>query len=284
MHSYSAAVLTAMVATIALASVVGCASLISPDSPPTPTATAVQAVPDGRWLITRAHLPDRAPVGGTFVAEIEVINSGPASMDATLEVRPSASLEFISSDPAAVLGESGVLVWTLTGLRSGERRVVNAVFRTIAEGSFGIDARAFAGVSLFAQDSGKGIAITSNAFAVHVAIVDERDPVSVGDEIAYLLQVRAQGLAYPGGVVHVQLPPGVELSSSDPATSADEAGGLLYDVPALQRGETWEATLRVSAVTTGAKLVAARLFHGDDDRAVMVQERTWVEPALGRGG
>lgn len=115
--------------------------------------------------------------------------------------------------------------------------------------------------------------------ALLVSVVDEQDPIQVGDEVVYKIVVRNQGTAPDQNVeITAQLPEGLTYEEANGASSAESDGQEVKfeTVDEIQPGETLEWTLRATAESQGDAVLKVSVKSDGLGEAVESQEPTQV--------
>lgn len=164
----------------------------------------------------------------------------------------------------------------ISDLRPGESRTLSLILKMQGQGPYRVSSYARGGVRLSASDSGTGVAIGEDAFTVHFFMEDKTDPVLVGEQVDYTINVAAQGLPYSGGVLHFRLPATLSFQGASPLPDSRDENGMVFFVPVIAAGEVFKAQITATGISSGPGVATAELSHADNS-LITIQERTLVQ-------
>lgn len=249
-----------------------------------PVVTAVEAgggsghVPAPSLVMTKTTAVKQAAQGSTVPYAITVrnIGDGTARDVAVTDALPEG-LEYVSSEPAATLGEDGALRWTADIDAGGSvsfmlyARVTADPGQTVANTA---QAELLDG-TLVRPASDPSVTVSSGTptASVHVAKHGIRDKAPAGGRFAYKIVVTNTGAGDAQGVrVTDTLPVGTSFAAASDGGNYDEATGTVawdVDVPALGRKEL-TLTVKVEALAGSLKNTAASSYDGTAETTPLV--------------
>ncbi|HOY59491.1 MAG TPA: hypothetical protein PK640_15320 [Verrucomicrobiota bacterium] len=200
-----------------------------------------------------------APKAGDFVEYIgrpfevcwEVRNTGNApSANTVLEVPVPAGLTLRSASDGGA-GAGGKAVWNLGSLAPQAAKKVCATFSAANSGTYAFEA-ATAGACAEPARTSCSVAI-QGVSAILVEVVDDPDPIQVGEQTTYTVRVTNQG----GGMdlrdvtVKAVLPAGIDPVSASNAGQISGKNVTWAPVPALALKQTITYTVVGKAVAAG---------------------------------
>ncbi|MCG8528327.1 MAG: DUF11 domain-containing protein [Opitutales bacterium] len=199
-----------------------------------------------------AQAPTMRFVGNTIVSEIAVTNNGDGqARNTVLTQYLAAGTEFRTADEGGALQDNTV-VWNIGSLLPGETK--NVTSRVATDNIMTVRTSAVA--DAHAADSVEGIMVTDvqGVAAIKLRLGDINDPVPVGDNEVYVVQVDNQGsLAGTGIRLKCILEEGMEyVSASGPAEAMVEGNTVVFDsVPVLAPGAVAEWRIVIKARKAG---------------------------------
>jgi uncharacterized repeat protein (TIGR01451 family) len=173
--------------------------------------------------------PSMRFVGNSIKSEISVTNVGDGqARDTQITHYLAAGTSFSTADEGGEL-ENNTVVWSVGSLMPGETKTVTSRVAT----SDIMTVRTSALAQAYAADSVEGIMVTDvqGVAAIKLRLGDINDPVPVGDNEVYVVQVDNQGsLAGTGIFLKCILEEGMEYVSSDGPTQAQiEGNAVVFD-------------------------------------------------------
>ena len=206
---------------------------------------------------------------------ITATNTGTANLTGvTITDNIPAEMSYVSSDSDGQEVD-GVVTWSIGDLETGQSvavtvtlrgdsvgEVINTANVTSAEGA---TADAVANVSILA------------ASAAHVSIIDSVDPMGVGEEGSYTVNIRNQGenSALTNVRLTVTIPSQFTIVS---APSGSISGGTVTyaAIPSLAAGEEQAFTITVQADAEGDVVASATLRYDEFSQPITAQEGTTI--------
>ena len=206
---------------------------------------------------------------------ITATNTGTANLTGvTITDNIPAEMSYVSSDSNGQEVD-GVVTWSIGDLETGQSvavtvtlrgdsvgEVINTANVTSAEGA---TADAVANVSILA------------ASAAHVSIIDSVDPMGVGEEGSYTVNIRNQGenSALTNVRLTVTIPSQFTIVS---APSGSISGGTVTyaAIPSLAAGEEQAFTITVQADAEGDVVASATLRYDEFSQPITAQEGTTI--------
>ena len=210
--------------------------------------------------------------------QLNVANSGTA--DATnveISVQLDRGFTFVSTDYEGQYDPSRHAVfWSLAQLPAGASGTVPLTLLPVQAGeqAIKIDARADLGVSVSSERT-----MSVEGFAeLSFAISNAGGPIEVGAETNYEIRVTNSGSKPDSNVrVQVQLPPGLELVSSEGEAGTDGRGLVAFQPRAqLAPGDELKYGLRVRGISPGTHIVRAIVVSDQSTVPVTKEDTTRV--------
>jgi len=203
-------------------------------------------------LSIRAEAPSMRFVGNSILSEITINNNGDGvARDTQLTQYLAAGTDFVVADEGGVLQDNTV-VWNIGSLLPGESKTVSS--RVETEDIMTVRTSAVA--EAHASDTVEAVMVTDvqGVAAIKLRLGDINDPVPVGDNEVYVVQVDNQGsLAGTGIRLKCILEEGMEyVSASGPAEAMVEGNSVVFDpIPVLAPGATAEWRIVIKARKSG---------------------------------
>ena len=194
-------------------------------------------------LVITADAPKLRYVGNIIAYTIEVENVGDGvANDTTITQTLSDGTTLASADQGGI-AEGRTVVWNVGTLSPGQSKVVST--RVVGERI--MIARSTTYASAKSADSVQAVMVTDveGIEALLVEVVDDNDPVPVGDVVTYLIEVVNTGSLEATGInIKVTLTPEMEFIEATGASKSHLDGDtLIFDtLPALAPNAkaTWE--------------------------------------------
>ncbi len=190
-------------------------------------------------------------IGRPFDVCWEVKNTGNApSANTVLEVSIPAGLTFRSATEGGATS-GGKAVWNLGALAPGAAKKVCATFAAANSGNFAFEAST-AGACAEPAKTACSVVI-QGVNAILVEVVDDPDPIQVGEQTTYTIRVTNQG----GGMdlrdvtVKAILPAGIDPASASNAGQISGKNVTWAPVPGLALKQTLTYTVVGKATATG---------------------------------
>lgn len=199
-----------------------------------------------------ASAPSMRFVGNTIVSDVEVTNRGDGrARDLVVTQYLAAGTEFVSANEGGVLQDNTV-VWRVGSLLPGETKTVTS--RVAARQIMTVRTSAVAQAN--AADTVEGVMVTDvqGVAALLTRLSDINDPVPVGDNEVYVIQVENQGsLAGTGIRLKCVLEEGMEyVNSTGPTQAKVEGNQIVFDsLPALEPDAVAEWRVVIKARKAG---------------------------------
>lgn len=201
-------------------------------------------------LVLDCRVPEQVPVGHPVEVCFTVRNAGnqpESGLEVTLALPPGVTVTNLTAD--AVLAD-GRIRWPLDTLRPEASAEVCAVLVTTEPGRLTLAASAFGAKTPPAETS--CLSLVLGVPAILVELVDEADPVEVGGEVVYLIDVTNQGSAPLHGLrLTAAVPATQEFLSGAGASEVTASEGLLTTAPlpelAPQAVASWRVVMRAAA-------------------------------------
>ncbi len=220
-----------------------------------------------------ANAPQLRYVGNIIPYQIEISNVGDGVANNT-EVRQTlpAGTTLASADQGGI-AEGQTVVWNLGTLNPGQTRIVST--RVVGERI--MIARSTALADANAADQVRAVMVTDveGIQALLVEVVDDNDPVPVGELITYLIEVTNTGSLEATGIsVDVGLTPEMEFIESEGASKSRLNGSnLQFDVlPSLPPSAKATWTVVVRATGGGDMRLIVNVQSDQLDRPVTEEE------------
>lgn len=249
-----------------------------------PVVTAVQAaggsghVPAPSLVMSKTTAVKQAAQGTIVPYAISVSNIGDgAAKGVKVTDALPEGLAFVSSEPAATVGEDGSLSWT-TDVDAGGSASFMLYARVTAEPGQTVANTAQAelvnGTTVRpASDPSVTVSAGAPEASVHVAKHGARDKAPAGGRFSYKIAVSNTGAGDAQGVrVSDALPVGSSFVEASDGGVYDEAAGTVawdVDVPALGRKEL-TLTVKVEALAGSLKNTASSSFDGKAETTPLV--------------
>lgn len=169
-----------------------------------------------------------------------------------------------------------VVHWSLAQLPAGSRGSVPLTLLPVEEGEQAITIDARADLGIIAQNERR---LMVEGFAeLSFAITNPGGPIEVGSETTYEVRVNNTGSKSDSNVrVQLQLPPGLELISTDGDAGTDGRGLVAFQPKAeLPQGSELAYRIRVRGVAQGTHLVRAVVVSDQSTVPVTKEESTVV--------
>lgn len=241
-------------------------------------AEAVSTVVTQPVLAIEAECINRVYLGRNVTFKWTVTNSGDAASQNTVVTAPvPAGSEFVSASSGGTL-QGGNVVWNVGTLAAtnGSREISMDV-RPTGIGTLRAVATA-AGVC--AEQVADGCETDVQGIpAILLEVVDDPDPVRVGDTTTYIIQVKNQGSATDRNIrIVCTLPAEQEYVSSTGATQSSVSGRTITFAPlpslAPQQTVTWRVTVR--AVAAGNIRFGTSMTSDSFERPIEETEATYL--------
>jgi len=199
-----------------------------------------------------ASAPAMRFVGNTISSDITVSNRGNGQARNTIITQYlAAGTTFVSANEGGVLQDNTV-VWRIGSLLPGESKIVGSRVAT----SEIMTVRTSAIAQAYASDTVEDVMVTDvqGVAAIKLRLGDINDPVPVGDNEVYVVQVDNQGsLAGTGIVLKCILEEGMEyVNATGPTQAQVEGNAVVFDsLPVLAPGAVAEWRIVIKARKAG---------------------------------
>lgn len=200
-------------------------------------------------LAINIKCPERVFLGRDAKYDITVANKGDAACNSTTLTANIAGGTFKSASDGGTASAAGAS-WNLGTIPAGGTKTVSVTLGSGAIGTASVSATAncacATAVTADCKTSLQGIP------AILVECVDENDPVEVGGQTTYHIEVKNQGSAPGTGIkVSLELPAQEDFVSGTGATAVTAAGKAITmaSLPTLAPGATatWHVTIKANA-------------------------------------
>jgi len=198
--------------------------------------------------------PDKEYVGRPVTYEIVVTNNGDGiAKDTVVEAWLPEEVKFESATESGQFTHMspGKVTWHLGTLAPNESRKVNVTFMPEQLGSMGtkLVAKAYCAESV----SSSAETIVSGIPGILLEVVDQMDPVEVGQNEMYTITVTNQGSAADTNIhIICELENGMEYVSSSGSTTGTLSGNKIEFAPlsslASKERASWQVTVRAAGV------------------------------------
>ncbi|HMO65361.1 MAG TPA: hypothetical protein PKE47_09100 [Verrucomicrobiota bacterium] len=201
-------------------------------------------------LVLDCRVPEQAPVGHPVEVCFTVRNAGnqpESGLEVTLALPPGVTVANLAA--AAVLAD-GRIRWPLDTLPPDAVAEVCAVLLTSEPGRLTLAAEAFGAKAPRAESA--CLSLILGVPAILVELVDAADPVEVGGEVVYLIDITNQGSAPLHGLrVSAAVPATQEFLGGAGAAELTVSDGVLTTAPlpvlAPQAVASWRVVMRAAA-------------------------------------
>lgn len=166
--------------------------------------------------------------------------------------------------------------WSLAELPADGRGSVPLTLLPIEQGERAIRLEARGDLNLIAKHEKR---VNIDALAeLTFSITDDADPIEVGSEVTYEIKLINRGSRDDGDVkLKLQLPPGLELVSSESDASTDGRGLVVFTPqPAMAARSETVHRVRVKGIAPGTHVVKAIVASREAPTAVTKEESTTV--------
>lgn len=203
-------------------------------------------------LEINANSPTLRYVGNIIPYSIEIRNIGDGVANDTVITQVLADGTSLASADQGGLAEGRSVVWNVGTLNPGQAKVVST--RVVGERI--MIARSTARAMAKSADTVQAVMITDveGIEALLVEVVDDNDPVPVGEFITYTVEVTNTGSLEATGInIVASLTPEMEFIESDGASKSGIQGDkvVFETLPALAPNAKATWTIRVKAVGSG---------------------------------
>ena len=197
-----------------------------------------------------AEGPERRFIGRPFTHTFTVVNTGdgPAPRTVVSAVIPEG-VTVASADNGGVDSGRGSVVWQLGELAAGAERTVSVDLSGTVRAPIQTTAAATADCVVGEDITAQALTNLEGIPALLMEVVDEIDPVTVGDETTYVITVTNQGSAQDTNVrIVCELEDSMSFVSATGSSAVTAQGGTvtMAAVPGLDPGDasTWRVTVR----------------------------------------
>lgn len=218
---------------------------------------------------------DSVFVGRLSTCSVQVENTGDAPSEATrLKFRVPDGLQFVKATGggALVANSTDLVAWDLGAMPAGAKVKFDVDVRALSIGKLNLSARV-EGICVPEVVAANALEVNGIP-AVLLEVVDENDPVVVGEEEVYVITVSNQGSAADTNLrISCDLPSNVELVSVTGATKGTVVGNRVTFAPlaslAAGKETKWKVTVRGKTAANARFQVT---MHTDNLGGVPVQE------------
>ena len=214
-------------------------------------------------------------IGGERTYTITATNSGEAPLTGvTITDTIPAGLSYVSSDSGG--SRSGnVITWSIGDLAVNEAASVTVTLRGITAGEVTTQARVTADQNA-AADATLDITVLATPGA-HLSIVDNSDPLAVGEEGGYTITVENQSADSPitNVQVTVVVPAQLDILAAEGGTISDNQVSYAA-ISSLAAGQTQTFTISVRANAAGDVVASATMTYAEFSQSITSQEGTTI--------
>ena len=214
-------------------------------------------------------------VDGERTYTIAATNTGTANLtDVTITDNIPAEMAYISSDNGGQEAD-GVVTWSIGNLDVGQTAEVNVTLRGESVGEV-INTANVTSAEGATADAVLNIQIVAAA-AAHLSIIDGVDPMGVGEQGSYTVNIdnQSDNSAMTDVRLTVTIPAQFSIVSAD--GGAISGGTVTYaSVPSLEAGGTLEFTITIEAVAAGDVVASATLRYAEFGQPITAQEGTTI--------
>ena len=183
-------------------------------------------------------------------------------------------MSYVSSDASGVAGQ-GTVTWSIGDLAVGDSVTVSLRLK-------GESAGEVTNVANVTSDQGASdeatLDITVQAAAgAHLQIIDQFDPLGVGDEGAYNVTIRNQSAnsTITNVNLSVIIPGQFEILTAEGGTISGEQ--IAYaPIPSLGAGQEQQLIITVRAIQAGDVIASATMSYAEFERSITAQEGTTI--------
>ena len=206
---------------------------------------------------------------------ITATNTGTANLTGvTITDNIPAEMSYVSSDSNGQEVD-GVVTWSIGDLETGQTVAVTVTLRGDSVGEV-INTANVTSAEGATADTVANISILA-ASAAHVSIIDSVDPMGVGEEGSYTVNIRNQGenSALTNVRLTVTIPSQFTIVSS-PSGSISGGTVTYAAIPSLAAGEEQMFTITVRADAEGDVVASATLRYDEFTQPITAQEGTTI--------
>lgn len=213
---------------------------------------------------------------GTY--KLILANNGTApARNIELKVALPSGLKFVRANNAgSFLPQSGVIAWRLEELPAKDSAAAEFTVSPIQIGSQTMKYEAVADICTAAQGE-KAVNVEGIA-ALLFHVTDSNDPIQVGEETTYTINVMNQGSKQAENVqVSVEIPAGLQVVSADAATTSTTKNELSFGViPFLAPKAEKVFHLTVRGTQTGDQRLNVKISSSEFQKPIVKEESTRV--------
>jgi uncharacterized repeat protein (TIGR01451 family) len=219
----------------------------------------------------------------SFKYTMTVRNTGKDPADRELTCTLPANVDYIASMPPGTLvraakGREAAVTWRLTDIAGGRETEVELTLRAKATGRSQI-AFGLADLSGSMKIEKAANLLIIGVPATHVSSYDTEDPVEVGKQTMYVVDVRNEGTSPCTNVLlESAIPENMEfVSATGPGPHKFEAGTVRFEpVPIMQPGDKVTYKIVCKATKAGCAVHSATVKFDQFIRAIRVEEGTSI--------
>ena len=213
---------------------------------------------------------------GTY--KLILANNGTApARNIELKVALPSGLKFVRANNAgSFLPQTGVIAWRLEELPAKDSAAAEFTVSPIQIGSQTMKYEAVADICTAAQGE-KAVNVEGIA-ALLFHVTDSNDPIQVGEETTYTINVMNQGSKQAENVqVSVEIPAGLQVVSADAATTSTTKNELSFGViPFLAPKAEKVFHLTVRGTQTGDQRLNVKISSSEFQKPIVKEESTRV--------
>ncbi len=215
-------------------------------------------------------------LGRNATYEIVVSNTGDTTLNnVTVTDTAPAATKIVSASGANVSGNTAT--WTLPELKAGEKKTLGISLTTMTPGNHcnGVAVKAQEGLSASSQ----ACTMWKGVPAILIEVVDDPDPISVGDSTTYTIRVTNQGTADDNNIkIVARFDKEIDPTSASGVTAGTISGKTVSFAPvarlAPKQAVSW--TISAKGAATGDHRLKVELTSDMLGSAVTEEESTHV--------
>lgn len=218
--------------------------------------------------------PQQAEVGQTVQLKVVLENtSQDPAVETTLQIEaPDGAEDFTLSG-----GEGDEEELQIGYLPAGERREVTASFRVTEPGELRMNVTASARC---VEELSHEVALqVAGVAALRVEVIDQKDPVGIGEETTYELNVKNQGSAEEVNVqIMAEIPPEFEFVEASGDFEGQQQGrNVVFTIPALGAGDEAKMEIKVRARSGQQGIFRVHVNSDAVKSAIQEEEPTTIQ-------
>jgi len=220
----------------------------------------------------------------TFTCTITVLNSEQEQKkEVTVTSVLPQEVDFIASTPSGVFkpgnvneGSPGLITWQLGDIPPGDRTVIKLELRAKERGDASIELKLTSPSETAALEETINTKIIGLP-AMHISTYDTEDPVEVGKNTIYVIEVRNEGTSPCTNVkLESRIPKEMGyVEAEGPVAFKYKSGSILFEpYPILQPGDKLTYKMRCKALESGSAKHTAILTYDQFSHPILDEEGT----------